>query len=197
MDVFGRSGITPGQWLAGQRTRGSGVRASTTGGKWGAFVTGDKELDYFLAQMLPKEVRKAIVKATDATIINHVRPLFIENVEAAGCVGTRAMIDIAKKRRTKRSRVQIGSELFIDREKIIELRRERGGRIGQDKKRGEDFFYPIAIEFGTAHERPERPLLRALLGNTAAALAEFRKYLRAVVTGVKLPGINYGRKFKI
>jgi hypothetical protein len=162
----------------------------------GVFATGVEELDFFLAQLAPKEVRKAVVKATDATINNHVRPLFIQNVEAAGFVETGALRDIAKKRRAKRKRPTYGSELFIDRVKVVETRRQRGGRIGYDKKRGEDFFYPIAIEYGTEHEKPERPLLNALLGNTEAALGEFRKYLRAVLTGVKLGGLNYGRKFK-
>jgi hypothetical protein len=156
------------------------------------------ELDFFLSQnSRPKEVRKAVVKATDATINNHVRPLFIQNVEAAGFVETGALRDIAKKRRAKRKRPTYGSELFIDRVKVVETRRQRGGRIGYDKKRGEDFFYPIAIEYGTEHEKPERPLLNALVGeHRSSALGEFRKYLRAVLTGVKLGGLNYGRKFK-
>ena len=165
-----------------------------------AFVTGVEELDQLLAVMEPKRIRPAVVKATDATIAHHVRPLYIQKITAAGFVETGATRDIAKKRRAKfkRSRTiqKFGSELHIDRVKVVAMRRERGGKIGYDKKRNEEFFHPIAIEFGD-HRRPgEHPLRDALLGNAAAALAEFHKYLRAAITGVKLAGLNYGKKFK-
>lgn len=207
MDVYGRSGITPGQWKSrsgqkwssGGTTRSAdlGGRSVAGGAKNGAFLTGDKELDELLAVMEPKHIRPAVVKATDATITNYVRPEYIQKITSAGFVETGATRDIAKKRRVKRSRMHFGSELFIDRQKVVELRLQRGGRIGYDKKRNEDFFHPIAIEFGTPHTKAEHPLRDALVGNTAAALAEFRKYLRAVITGVKLAGLNYGRRFKL
>lgn len=163
---------------------------------FGIFLTGDKELDYFLAQLAPKEIRKAVVKATDATINYHVLPDYRSRIEAAVFVETGATRDVAKKRRARVRRPNFGSELFIDRQKVVELRRKRGGRIGRDKARGENFFHPIAIEYGNEHQKPERPLLRSLLKNKDSALAEFRKYLRAVITDIKMPGIHYDRRFK-
>ncbi len=161
------------------------------------FVTGVPELDYMLAQLEPKAIRPAVVKATDATIRYHVVPAYRDNIVAAGFVETGATRDVARKRRVKRSRLQFGSELWLDRRKVVEVRLARGGRIGFDKKRDEDFFHPIAIEFGTDRTRPERPMYDALMGNVPQALAEFHKYLRAVLTGVKLGGFNYDRRFKV
>lgn len=152
--------------------------------QFGAFVTGDKELDRILATFEPKEVRKYVVKATDATIKNYVAPEYKRRINEAGFIETGATRDIAKKRRVKRSRVQFGSELYIDREKVVAMRKARGGRIGYDQKRGEDFFHPIAIEFGTETQEPERPLFKALKGNTEKALSEFRKALRAAINEV-------------
>lgn len=164
------------------------------------FVTGVAELDFMLAQMEPKQIRKAVVKATDAVIKHHVMSEYKQNITAAGFRETGATADVAKKRRARvkrqPGRLVFGSELYIDRVKVVELRRERGGRIGHDSKRNEDFFHPVAIEFGDESHEPERPLYRALKGNTQKALAEFHKYLRAVLTGVKLFGLNYGRGFK-
>lgn len=148
------------------------------------FVTGVAELDAILRTMHDKEIKKAVTRATDETIKKHVLPAYRANIEAAGFVETGATRDVAKKRRVKRSRLRFGSELYIDRELVVALRRKRGGRIGYDKKRRQDFFHPVAIEFGAPHTDPERPLWRALKGNTQAALAEFHKYLRAALAEV-------------
>src|SRR5688572_29745563 len=99
------------------------TRASQPGKLAGAFLTGDKELDAILRTMADKEIKKAVTMATDATIKNHVLPEYKQNIEAAGFVETGAARDIAKKRRVKRSRTQFGSELYIDRKKVVELRR--------------------------------------------------------------------------
>jgi len=198
LDIFGRTGVTPGSWTRRQGrlwTSGGASRSAWVGGakgasgpKSGKFVTGVAELDAILATMEDKEIRQAVVKATDATIKNYVLPAYRANIEAAGFVETGATRDVAKKRRVKRSRTQFGSELFIDRVKVVALRRERGARIGHDKKRGEDFFHPVAIEFGDESHEPERPLWRALKGNVTAALAEFHKYLREALDAIVARG---------
>jgi hypothetical protein len=150
----------------------------------GVFVTGDKELDAILATMADKEIKKAVVQATDAVIKNDVLAAYIANVEASGHVETGAMRDVAKKRRVKRSRTRFGSELFIDRTRVIEMRQSRGGRIGKDKKRNEAIFYPILFEYGDDKMAPTAPLRRALLSNRAAVMDSFRKYLRIAVREV-------------
>jgi len=150
----------------------------------GAFVTGDKELDAILATMEDKEIKEAVRKATRATIKNHVLPGYRQRIIAAGFVDTEAMLDVAKPKAVARSRTQYGTELYIDREKVVALREERGGKIGYDTKRGEKFFHPVAIEFGVESVEPQRPLWHALNGNIPQALAEFRIYMRIAVAQI-------------
>lgn len=203
MDVFGRSGITPGQWLKGRRrpTRAFTVspKRGTRGSKQQAFVTGDRELDAILRTFEPKEVRSAVRKATRATVKEVVAPQYRKRVEAAGLVETRAMRDIPKVRAVKRSRVQYGHELNVDHDKLIQTRRSRGGRIGHNKKR-DIFRYLWAWEFG-AHglpgmedmpQTPVAPMRRSLEESKDEALSFFKRHLRrallAVAARAKLTG---------
>lgn len=148
------------------------------------FVTGVAELDTLLATMEQKEIKKAVTRATRETIKKHVLPEYRQRIIAAGFVDTEATLDVAKPRAVARSRTQYGTELWIDRVRVVELREERGGTIGYDKKRGEKFFHPVAIEFGVATVEPERPLWRALMGNTQEALLEFYNHLRVAIAEV-------------
>lgn len=151
------------------------------------FVSGIPEIDAILRTFEQKEVQKAVRMAARKTIVKHVKPSYRAHVEAAEFVETRATIQAAKVRQINaiRKRGIYGAELFIDREKVVQTRRERGGRIGYDKKRGEDFFHPVAIEFGTETVEPKMPLRTALKGNTAKALAIFYAELKIALVKVE------------
>lgn len=151
-------------------------------------LTGVKDIDAILATMERREVRKAITRATDRTITEYVLPQYRRHIEQAGFVDTGATRDVAKKRRVQRSRTRLGSELYIDRDRVVRMRRARGGRIGRDAGREEDFFHPVAIEFGTPDRPAQRPLRRALTGSRPRALAEFHRHLRTALAEVAARG---------
>lgn len=179
-------------WRPGRHGRGTAYDAEIArrkaGGRRGGaelIVTGQEHIDRVLRTMEPKHVAKAVRRAAKDTITLYVRPAYRRNILAAGFVETGATRDAAVPRPIRGNRKTLfGHELHIDRQKVVEERRARGGRIGYDQKRKEDFFYPIAIEFGDQDTPPQRPLLRALLEQKAEALAVFYRYLTLAIAEV-------------
>jgi hypothetical protein len=152
------------------------------------FVTGDKELDLILRTFPDNEVRKAVRKATRETIKNYTIPAYQKNVRESGYEDTGAMRETVRVKAVDRSRVRYGHELYMDRNKVIATREERGGEIGYDKKRKEEAFYPAMLEFGDPETGIETvaPLRKALKGNKTQALAAFRQHLRTAIGMVAL-----------
>lgn len=151
------------------------------------FVTGDKELDMILRTFPDNEIRKAVRNASRTTIRQYVLPEYVRRVKELGFVQTGATRDIGKVKAVRRSKQRYGTKLTIPHDAVIDLRRQRGGRIGYDKKRKADFFHPIAIEAGVREgEAPPRALFKSLKANVATTMAEFRKNLRIALGQVAI-----------
>jgi hypothetical protein len=191
---------TAGQWDAGARGRGLAYDAEIArrmaGGaksKDTTIITGLDDVDQAFAAFEDKLKKKIIRQATRAAVKEEVLPEYKRIIEQEGLVSTGAMRDVPQVgvARVKRGSGKIGNALHISRDKLIETRRSRGGRIGYDRKRKEDFYYLAAAEYGTPKLKPIAPLRRALANATQAVIERCK---RALIAGADAVSIGKQKK---
>jgi hypothetical protein len=154
-----------------------------------AFVTGDKALDRVLRTFPEMELKKAVRKATRATVKNVTLPAYKANVVEDDLVESGAMRDAGKVKAVARSREQYGHELNIDFDQVVAKREAAGARVGRNKK-NELFRYTWAYEFGEQNlpgvepPLPKAPIRKALEKSKDAAKLFFNRALRVALVQV-------------
>ena len=138
------------------------------------FVTGFAQLDAKLRAM-PNALQKKFVRGGLRKCAKRVTKEFKQIVHAeAHDTGT--LEKAAKPKALKRSRTRAGVGVYIDRDKLFAAYAAAHDGKPPHPAAGEKdpFYYPAAIEFGTATQQPVRPMRRALYDHTKAYIDLFR-----------------------
>jgi hypothetical protein len=177
MDLYGRSGITPGEFLKGSRGRSSVKSLSKSGAaKTGGLVvvTGFKELDEKLkgmpAAIQRKFIRGALRKGGKRAVLEAKRIIRAEAKD------TGALEKSVTVKSLKRSRKRIGVSIMPKRDKLFaNYAAKHDGKTPRPAKGESDpFYYAAAVEFGTPTNKPIAPFRRALYDNSEVIIAYFR-----------------------
>lgn len=186
-DVFGRTGLTPTQFMRG-RGGGGGLSVRTTrkpkvGGL--VVVTGDEELDAVLRTLSPR-LQKKFVRGALRKSMKRVKGEF-EKIVRTEAYATGAYLKSTKVRSMKRSRSRIGMEFHVDRDKYFERYQAKYGKKPSPRKgETEPHYVPASIEFGFdlpngTHVEAVRPQRRALYDNQQAILGEFKNDVKQLI----------------
>lgn len=170
-------------------------------------VTGSKELTRSLSRLPEKLQAKVIKKACRETAKKLVMPQLKESIRA-DAYDTGAMHDAVKVKATSRTikvktdkvkeftkrdgtigqfnvRKTVGKEFGA---KVEITRKELNKQLikrGLPEIKGDDYFYPAAVELGTSEEAAQKPMRRVLPALQGPTMKEFERELAALIRNPK------------
>jgi hypothetical protein len=165
------------------------VAARTSSSKL-VYVTGHKELDLKLRLLPDKLQRKFVRGALRKCAKRVVRDT--QNIVRAEAYNEGVLYRALKVKSLKRSRVRVGTSVFIDREKLFAAYQAKYGHPPHPAKgRNDPFYYPAVIEFGSDTKEPVKPMRRALYDNAnelrALFAADVKQFIAENKVTLKLP----------
>lgn len=149
------------------------------------FVTGFAQLDLKLRLMPDKLQRKFVRGALRRCAKRVARDA--KNIIRAEAYNEGVMYRAIKVKALKRSRVRVGTSVFIDREKLFAAYTAKYGHPPHPAKgRSDPFYYPAVIEFGSENKEPIKPMRRALYDHANELRALFAADVRQFIAENKV-----------
>lgn len=146
-------------------------------------VTGHEDIDRKLVTFEKRLQRKVLAQAGRKSA-DEVLADFRRRVP----VDSGAMRAAAKRKAIKRTRTAIGSQVIIDRDKLVAEYTARVGRPpGKRLNDKEPFFYPAIVELGGAGFPARKPMREALYGNAEAIKRHYMDHLRKAINAAGRP----------